>query len=176
MTARYTRCLPAASGDDLPLPQERQCSLIEFLSSTRSYFAACSPRRRWICRRNERTAPSNGVLVGIQNLGCRIVTEVVGETLEYNRSCFPGTRSGAGVVMTQQQDARQMLDRAERAATAGDLASADELLRGAARIQEEELGPLHPDLANTLNNLAIVAEKAGRPDDAETLDRKSVVE
>jgi len=75
--------------------------------------------------------------------------------------------------MTQQQDARHMLDRAERAATAGDLASADELLRGAARIQEEELGPLHPDLANTLNNLAIVAEKAGRPDDAETFYRRA---
>src|SRR5262245_16534212 len=75
--------------------------------------------------------------------------------------------------MTQQQDARHMLDRAERAATAGDLASADELLRGVARIQEEELGPLHPNLANTLNNLAVVAEKAGRPDDAETFYRRS---
>lgn len=66
-----------------------------------------------------------------------------------------------------------MLDRAERAAAAGDLASADELLRSAARIQEEELGPLHPDLASTLNNLAIVAEKAGRPDDAETFYRRA---
>ena len=66
-----------------------------------------------------------------------------------------------------------MLDQAERAVTEGDLASADELLRGAARIQEEELGPLHPDLANTLNNLAIVAEKAGRPDDAEMFYRRA---
>jgi len=66
-----------------------------------------------------------------------------------------------------------MLDRAERAVTAGDLSSADELLRGAARLQEEELGPLHPDLANTLNNLAIVAEKAGRLDDAETFYRRA---
>ena len=70
-------------------------------------------------------------------------------------------------------DARQMLNRAERAATAGDLASADALLRGAARIQEEELGPLHPDLANTLNNLAIVAERTGRPSEAETLYRRA---
>jgi len=75
--------------------------------------------------------------------------------------------------MTQQQDARHMLDRAERAASAGDLVYADELLRGAARIQEEELGPLHPDLANTLNNLAIVAEKAERPDDAERFYRRA---
>ncbi len=66
-----------------------------------------------------------------------------------------------------------MLDRAERAATAGDLASADELLTGAAKLQEKELGPHHPDLANTLNNLAIVAERAGRPAEAETLYRRA---
>ena len=66
-----------------------------------------------------------------------------------------------------------MLDRAERAATAGDLASADELLTGAAELQEKELGPHHPDLANTLNNLAIVAERTGRPAEAETLYRRA---
>ena len=75
--------------------------------------------------------------------------------------------------MTEKQDARDMLDRAEHAATAGDFASADELLRGAARIQEEELGPLHPDLANTLNNLAIVAEQTGSSSEAETLYRRA---
>ena len=66
-----------------------------------------------------------------------------------------------------------MLDQAERAAIAGDLASADELLRSAARIQEAELGPLHPDLASTLNNLGIVAEKTGRPGDAEAFYRRA---
>ena len=75
--------------------------------------------------------------------------------------------------MTEQQDARHLLERAERAATAGDLVSADELLRDAARIQEEELGPLHPDLANTLNNLAIVAERTGSSSEAETLYRRA---
>jgi hypothetical protein len=75
--------------------------------------------------------------------------------------------------MSEDQNARQMLDRAERAASAGDLAAADELLRRAARIQEEELGPLHPDLANTLNNLAIVAENTGRESEAETLYRRA---
>ena len=75
--------------------------------------------------------------------------------------------------MSEHEDARHMLDRAERAATAGDLASADELLAGAARLQEKELGPHHPDLANTLNNLAIVAERAGRPAEAETLYRRA---
>jgi len=75
--------------------------------------------------------------------------------------------------MTEQLDAREMLERAERAATAGDLASAGELLRGAARLQEEELGPLHPDLANTLNNLAVVAEGTGSWSEAESLYRRA---
>jgi hypothetical protein len=75
--------------------------------------------------------------------------------------------------MSEAQDARRVLDQAERAAIAGDLASADELLRSAARIQEAELGPLHPDLVSTLNNLGIVAEKTGRPGDAEAFYRRA---
>jgi hypothetical protein len=75
--------------------------------------------------------------------------------------------------MTEQQDARHLLERAERAAKAGDLVSADELLRDAARIQEQELGPHHPDLANTLNNLAIVAERTGSSSEAETFYRRA---
>jgi hypothetical protein len=76
--------------------------------------------------------------------------------------------------MSDRRDARDMLERAERAATAGNFASADELLRNATRIQEETLGPLHPDLANTFNNLAIVAEKTGNLGDAETFYRRAV--
>jgi hypothetical protein len=84
-----------------------------------------------------------------------------------------GLQGRTGDAMTEPQDARHMLDGAERAATAGDFASADELLRGAARIQEEELGPLHPDLAKTLNNLAVVAERTGSATEAETLYRRA---
>jgi Protein of unknown function (DUF2914)/Tetratricopeptide repeat len=76
--------------------------------------------------------------------------------------------------MSDRRDARDMLERAEQAATAGNFASADELLRNATRIQEETLGPLHPDLANTFNNLAIVAEKTGNLGDAETFYRRAV--
>ena len=76
--------------------------------------------------------------------------------------------------MSDRRDARHVLERAEQAATAGDFASADELLRGATRIQEETLGPLHPDLANTFNNLAIVAEQTGNLGDAETFYRRAV--
>jgi tetratricopeptide repeat protein/DUF2914 family protein len=76
--------------------------------------------------------------------------------------------------MPELQTVPELLEKAESAAAAGDLSSADELLRAIARIQEHELGSEHPDLANTLNNLAIVAEKTGRPDDAETFYRRAV--
>ena len=72
------------------------------------------------------------------------------------------------------QDAGRMLEGAEQAALAADFESAGELLRGAARIQEAELGPVHPDLANTFNNLAVVAERAGRLDEAEAFYRRAV--
>jgi hypothetical protein len=74
--------------------------------------------------------------------------------------------------MTDQLDAGRMLESAERAASGGDLASAEELLRKAARLQESQLGPLHPDLANTLNNLAIVMEKTERLSEAEAFYRR----
>jgi Protein of unknown function (DUF2914)/Tetratricopeptide repeat len=75
--------------------------------------------------------------------------------------------------MAEERTAKQLVEQAERAAIAGDLAAADESLRAAARIQEAELGPVHPDLTSTLNNLAIVAEKAGRFGDAETFYRRA---
>jgi hypothetical protein len=67
-----------------------------------------------------------------------------------------------------------LLERAEHAAAAGDFAAAGEFLRNASHIQEETLGPLHPDLANTFNNLAVVAEQTGNLDDAETFYRRAV--
>ena len=76
-------------------------------------------------------------------------------------------------TMSNLPDARRMLELAERAAIDRNFSSADELLREAARIQEAEMGPLHPDLANTLNSLAIVAERTGRFADAESFYRRS---
>jgi hypothetical protein len=75
--------------------------------------------------------------------------------------------------MSELEEARRLLERAEQAAMSGNFASADQLLKDAARIQEKELGPGHPDLANTLTNLAIVAEKTGRVAEAETLYRRA---
>jgi hypothetical protein len=96
------------------------------------------------------------------------------------KSSYNATAAGVGVAprrrdaMSEPRNVRHMLAEAERAASTGDLVSAEELLRGAADLQETELGPFHPDLANTLNNLAVVAEKDGRPHDAETFYRRAV--
>ena len=75
--------------------------------------------------------------------------------------------------MSNLPDAQRMLELAERAAIDRNFSAADELLRKAARIQEAGMGPLHPDLANTLNSLAIVAERTGRFADAESFYRRS---
>ena len=76
--------------------------------------------------------------------------------------------------MSDLENVQHLLEEAKRAANAGELTSADVLLQDAARIQEAELGPLHPELANTINNLAIVAEMEGRLGDAETYYRRAV--
>jgi hypothetical protein len=68
---------------------------------------------------------------------------------------------------------RAILDSAEQAAAAQDFVSAEHYLRQAAVIQEVQLGPAHPDLANTLNNLGIVLEKLGKPSDAEASYRRA---
>jgi hypothetical protein len=75
--------------------------------------------------------------------------------------------------MSDARDVGNTLAEAERAASLGDLATAEAALRDAARLQEAELGPLHLDLASTLNNLGVVTEKTGRPDDAEAFYRRA---
>ena len=76
--------------------------------------------------------------------------------------------------MSEPGNVRNLLAEAERAARTGDLSSAEALLREVALLQETQLGPLHPDLANTLNNLAVITEKAARLDEAETFYRRAV--
>ena len=75
--------------------------------------------------------------------------------------------------MPERRDLRSVLDAAEQAAAAGDYASAEQLLREAASLQEASLGPLHPDLANTLNNLGVVCEMTEKPVDAEQCFRRA---
>lgn len=75
--------------------------------------------------------------------------------------------------MADARDPRSVLDAAEQAAAAGDYPLAEQHLREAADLLEESLGPLHPDLAHTLNNLAIVCEITGKPVDAEHYFRRA---
>lgn len=75
--------------------------------------------------------------------------------------------------MPKSSEPQSVIDAAEQAAAAGDFASAEELLRDAARLQETDFGPLHPDLANTLNNLGILCEFTNKPADAELCYRKA---
>ncbi len=75
--------------------------------------------------------------------------------------------------MLEARDVRSAIDEAEKAATAGDFLTAERLLRDVASRQEESLGPLHPDLANTLNNLAVVYETIDQPAEAERCYRRA---
>jgi hypothetical protein len=69
--------------------------------------------------------------------------------------------------MTDLLDPAPILEAAQQAAAAGDYSDAERLLREAAAIQERCLGPVHPDLASTLNNLALVCERTNKFDEAE---------
>ena len=76
--------------------------------------------------------------------------------------------------MSESRNLQHLLEEARRAADGGDLAAASALLQDVARIQEAGLGPVHPELANTLNNLGIVAENQGQIAEAESYYRRAV--
>ena len=69
--------------------------------------------------------------------------------------------------MTDVLDPAPIIEAAQQAAAAGDYSEAERLLREAAAKQELSLGSLHPDLASTLNNLALVCECTNKLDEAE---------
>ncbi len=78
-----------------------------------------------------------------------------------------------GDAMTETRDIRAVVDAAEQAAATGDYASAEQLLTEVAVLQGASLGPLHPDLANTLNNLGVVCEILEKPQRAERHFRRA---
>src|SRR5262245_28416662 len=75
--------------------------------------------------------------------------------------------------MPEPHEARSIIENAEQAAAAGNYSSAEKLLREAAVLQEQTLGPHHPELAHTLNNLGVVCEMADNPIDAEHYFRRA---
>jgi hypothetical protein len=75
--------------------------------------------------------------------------------------------------MSDSTEVQAALDAARAAAEAGDVPTAEARLREAAELQERTLGPRHADLAETLNNLAIVAERQGNTAEAERCYRRA---
>lgn len=75
--------------------------------------------------------------------------------------------------MTEAREPGSVVAEAEHAAASGDYVSAERLLTEGALLQEARLGALHPDLANTLNNLGIVCEILQKPLDAERYFRRA---
>ena len=75
--------------------------------------------------------------------------------------------------MAETRDVRAVMEAAERAAGGDDFVTAASLLRQAADVQEAALGPTHPDLANTLNNLGVVCERIQQPAEAERCYRRA---
>ena len=69
--------------------------------------------------------------------------------------------------MADSSGIQVLVEAAEHAASVGDWSSAEERLRRVAAVQTEQLGPGHTDLAYTLNNLGVVCERTGKPDEAE---------
>lgn len=75
--------------------------------------------------------------------------------------------------MSAPPDPAHLLRLAEAAATAGDFARAAELLTRRLAAQIDGLGAAHPEVASTCNNLAVVHERLGEIDTAETLYRRA---
>jgi len=75
--------------------------------------------------------------------------------------------------MSAANDPRAILNEAEEAVGRNDHASAERLLRQALALQETSVGPQHPEVAKTLNNLAILCEMTGKPADAEACYRRA---
>ena len=68
----------------------------------------------------------------------------------------------------------QAVGDAERASSEGDHARAEHALRRALWLQEARFGLVHPEVANTLNNLGVVCDTLGRPNEAEFLYRRAL--
>ncbi len=76
--------------------------------------------------------------------------------------------------MDEPDEIAQAVSEAERASSEGDHARAEQALRRALWLQEARFGVVHPDVANTLNNLGVVCDILGRQDEAEFLYRRAL--
>lgn len=84
-----------------------------------------------------------------------------------------GMRTRRPDFMPETHELRSAVEAANQAASGGDYVTAELKLREAAALQEAQLGPFHADLANTLNNLGVVYERADSPAEAELCYRRA---
>jgi len=75
--------------------------------------------------------------------------------------------------VAETRDNRFLVEAAEAAAATGDIDGAARLLRELAERQHASLGPDHPWLAHTLNNLGVVHERLAHLDEAEACYRRA---
>jgi hypothetical protein len=75
--------------------------------------------------------------------------------------------------MPNAREYPSVLADAEAAAKRGDYVTAEAWLRVGLPLQEAALGAAHPDVASSLNNLAVLCESSGRLDEAERLFRRA---
>lgn len=75
--------------------------------------------------------------------------------------------------MVETRDSRFLVESAEAAVAAGDRDAAGRLLCELAELQHASLGPDHPELAHTLNNLGVVHESLAQLDEAEACYRRA---
>jgi hypothetical protein len=83
------------------------------------------------------------------------------------------TLAGQSDCMPEARELRAVIEEADQAAADGDYVAAELKLRELAALQEAQLGPNHPDLASTLNNLGIVYERVDSPAEAEVCYRRA---
>ena len=76
--------------------------------------------------------------------------------------------------MAELDEVARIISEAEQATSAGDHEAAEQGLRRALKLQEADLGLVHPDVANTLNDLGVVCDMLGRPNEAEFLYRRAL--
>ena len=76
--------------------------------------------------------------------------------------------------MAEFDQVEQMTKVAAEATAAEDYTTAERTLRRLLRLQEADLGLSHPDVANTHNDLGVVCDRLGRPEEAEFLYRRAL--
>lgn len=76
--------------------------------------------------------------------------------------------------MAESDQIEQMIKVAAEATSAEDYATAERTLRRLLRLQEADLGLSHPDVATTHNDLGVVCDRLGRPEEAEFLYRRAL--